>query len=186
MSCITKATIYVDGSHIKGTAKLGFGAWGKISVNGELYPEPFKLSGTHENSSFQKVMKKFQGEKPSNPTMELFGLLMTLSKFINVKNLELELCQDYNGAVNYGKLWNVSSGKTRATKGPWQAKVPYIKYLVEIIELAIECIQENGGKVHIRWVKGHQTLPGPDKLGNDNADALAKSGLEHYSSPHEA
>ena len=178
----TKATIYVDGSHIKGTKKLGFGAWGKIQSDGKVIKEPFSLSGTQENPLFKKIMKKFPGTSPSNPTMELFGLLVTLSKFVDTPNIELEICQDYNGVVNYGGLWNVSSGTPRA-KAPWKASVPYIKYLVWMIELAIKCIQENGGSVHIRWVKGHQTIPGPDKMGNDKADTMAKSGKESYFSP---
>lgn len=171
------ASIYVDGSHIKGTKRLGFGAWGKISVNGKPTATDFILSGTEENKVFKKIAKKFPNEKFSNPTMELFGLFMTIAKFVRVPNAHITVYQDYSGAVNFGYLWSISSGKPRAKKA-WAAKVPYIKFIVEYIEAACKAVEEEGGSVAIVWVPGHS-----GDVGNDKADALAKSGLEKYSSP---
>lgn len=170
----SKAVIYVDGSHIKGTSKLGFGAWGKIygDVSGE-----FILSGSEQNKVFQKVAKRFPGEKFSNPTMELFALFITISKLMEVPNIDIVIHQDYTGAINFGYLWSISSGKPRA-KSAWKAKIPYIKFLVDYIELACKAVVDNGGTVKIEWVPGHSGDP-----GNDKADELAKSRKEFYSSP---
>lgn len=180
------ASIYVDGSHIKGTSKLGFGAWGTIKVEGATTPQPtaprgspgaggnFVLSGSEQNKVFKKIAKKFPGEAFSNPTMELFGLFMTVAKFIKVPNAHITVHQDYSGAVNFGYLWSISSGKPRAKKA-WEAKIPYIKFLVEYIELACRAIEDGGGSVAIKWVPGHS-----GDAGNDQADALAKGREEYF------
>lgn len=180
------ASIYVDGSHIKGTSKLGFGAWGTITVEGAATPQPvaphnspvaggnFVLSGSEQSEVFKKIAKKFPGEKFSNPTMELFGLFMTVAGFIRIPNAHITIHQDYSGAVNFGYLWSISSGKPRAKKA-WEAKIPYIKFLVENIEFVCKTIEDNGGSVAIKWVPGHS-----GDAGNDKADSLAKCREDYF------
>lgn len=186
--------VYVDGSHIKGTKKLGFGAWGiltqaettdttgtTVGVKALQASRTFTLSGTEETPLFKKLGRKFPGTAFSNPTMELFGLFVTLSKCIEVPNLDVTVYQDYSGAVNFGYLWSISAGKPRAPKA-WNAKEPYIIYLVECIEVMCKCIIENGGSVKIQWVPAHQT-DGIHASGNNKADMLAKSRKEEFISP---
>lgn len=185
---MSKLDVYVDGSHIKGTTKLGFGAWGTVTLPdtttakvGALTPKVFSLSGTEAHPLFKKLAKKFPGISFSNPTMELFGLFITLSKCIEIPNLDVTVYQDYSGAVNFGYLWSISAGKPRASKA-WNAKEPYIIYLVNCIKVMCECIIEQGGSIKIQWVPGHQT-GGIHADGNNKADALAKSRKEEFISP---
>ena len=161
-------SIYVDGSDIKGTGLLGFGAYG--SINDEV----FELSDTNEGTSVQELQKMFPDAKLSNPTMEMLGLVETLKQFADSAE-HIVINQDYKGAVNYGKLWNYSEGSNQRDPKAWKPKEKYIQHLVTQAESLIEQIESNGGSVKLNWVKGHQKGDSPHKYGNDQADRLAKS-----------
>ena len=160
--------IYVDGSDIKGTGLLGFGAYSEYNNS------KYELSGTNESGAGKELQAKFPNLKFSNPTMEMLGLLETLKQFTNTSE-HIVINQDYAGAVNYNGLWNKSEGSNQRANKPWNAKEPYIKYIVAEAEKVIAQIEANGGSVKINWVKGHQTGSSPHKHGNDNADRVAKS-----------
>lgn len=162
--------IYSDGSHIKGTEKIGYGA---IFV---YQNKQYGLSGTEQSDSVKELKEKFPSAKFSNPTMELLALSSILETFANTgKNEHIVINQDYVGAVNYSKLWDHSVGSNQRANKPWKAKEPYIDYLVKKTEKAIETIEANGGSVTIKWVKGHQTTNTNEAKMNDLADTYAKS-----------
>jgi ribonuclease HI len=155
--------IFVDGSDIKGTGKLGYGA--AVEHNGKMY----KMSGTEESAAYKSIKSRFPDAKFSNPTMEMLGLVMTLDAFKNSAE-HIVIRQDYKGAVNYGALWNRSEGSLQREPKPWKAKEPYIQFLVEKAVERIEQIEANGGSVKLEWVKGHSG----HKM-NDAADEAAKN-----------
>jgi len=154
--------IYVDGSHIKGTGMLGYGA--AVKHNGRT----LSMSGTEESKAFKSFQAKFPSAKFSNPTMEMLGLVMTLNTFKDTAE-HLVIKQDYKGVVNYGALWNRSEGSLQREPKPWNAKETYIQYLVDKAVEMIERIESNGGTVKLQWVKGHSK-----DVMNDAADAAAK------------
>jgi len=155
--------IYSDGSDIKGTGRIGFGA--VYEYNGTMYG----LSGTEEGDDVKQLKERFPDAKFSNPTMEMLALVKTLESFSGTGE-HLSIFQDYKGAVNYNELWNYSEGSQQREAKPWNAKEEYIKYLVERATQAIKQIESNGGSVKINWVKGHSG----NKM-NDTADMYAKS-----------
>lgn len=159
----TPLEIFVDGSDIKGTGKLGYGA--AVEFNGKMY----KMSGTEESNAVKSLTNRFPNAKFSNPTMEMLGLVMTLDSFKNTSE-HIVIKQDFIGAVNYGALWNRSEGSGQRAAKPWKAKETYIQFLVEKAVERIEQIEQNGGSVKIEWVKGHSG----NKM-NDAADEAAKN-----------
>ena len=159
--------IYVDGSDIKGTGAIGYGAYA------EYNNKTYELSGTNESDSVKELQKKFPQATFSNPTMEMLGLLETLKKFATTSE-HIVINQDYKGAISYGELWNYSEGSEQRPDKPWNAKEAYIKDIVDQSVDIIKQIESNGGSVKINWVKGHQTGTSIHKKGNDNADRVAK------------
>ena len=154
--------IYVDGSDIKGTGAIGFGAVYKF--NGQEYG----LSGTEQGEDIKQLQDMFPTMKFSNPTMEMLGLVKTLESFAGTSQ-HISIFQDYSGAVNYDGLWQKSEGSQQRAAKPWKAKEVYTKYLVARAVEAIKQIEANGGSVKLNWVKGHSGNP-----MNDAADRFAK------------
>lgn len=162
--------IYSDGSHIKGTTQIGYGA--VFEYNGRQYG----LSGTEQSIEVTKLKNLFSDAEFSNPTMEMLALTSVLEYFANTgKSEHIQINQDYKGAVNYGKLWSYSEGSQQREAKPWRASKPYIIHLVDRAVDAIERIQQNGGSVKINWVKGHQGSVNTEQARmNDGADRFAK------------
>jgi len=156
--------VYSDGSDIKGTGKIGFGA--VFKANGQVYD----LSGTEESKEVQRLKELHPDAKFSNPTMEMMALVSVLTHFANVGGEHIVINQDYKGAVNYNGLWNYSEGSQQREPKPWKAKEAYIITLVNAAENLIKKIEASGGSVSIKWVKGHS-----GNMMNDLADAAAKS-----------
>ena len=152
----------LDGSHIKGTERLGFGSV-YVYNNKEYY-----LTGTELSDDVANLKEKFDDIAFSNPTMEMLALAVTLESFSNTGE-HIVINQDYTGAVNYDGLWQYSEGSNQRADKPWNAKEKYIKYLVARAKAAIEKIQNNGGSVKILWVKGHA-----GNTMNELADKYAK------------
>lgn len=155
--------VYSDGSDIKGTGKIGFGA--VFEHNGMLYD----LSGTEESAEVKRLAELFPTAKFSNPTMEMLALVSVLNAFKNSAE-HIVINQDYKGAVNYNGLWDKSAGSAQREPKPWKAKELYIQKLVQTAETLIAQIEKNGGSVNIQWVKGHS-----GNRMNDLADSAAKS-----------
>jgi len=155
--------VYSDGSDIKGTGNIGFGAVYKYQ------DKEFGLSGTQEGEAVKDLQAKFPNAKFSNPTMEMLALSTVLETFQDTGE-HLFIHQDYNGAVNYNGLWQHSEGSLQRADKPWKSKEPYIQYLIDKAVAAIAKIEANGGSVKITWVKGHS-----GEEMNDLADKYAKS-----------
>lgn len=155
--------IYSDGSDIKGTGRVGFGAVYEYQGN------MFGISGTEAGEDVKDLQEKFPGATFSNPTMEMLALTKVLETFQDTAE-HLSIYQDYSGAVNYGPLWLRSEGSANRSAKPWKSKEAYIQYLIDRAAAAIEKIEANGGSVKINWVKGHSG----DKM-NDRADEYAKN-----------
>lgn len=155
--------IYSDGSDIKGTGKIGFGA--VFEYGGIMYD----LSGTEESPEVKRLAEIHPDAKFSNPTMEMMALVSVLNTFKN-KAEHIVINQDYTGAVNYDGLWQKAEGSAQRQPKPWKAKEAYIKTLVNAGVKIIEQIESNGGSVQINWVKGHS-----GNRMNDLADTAAKS-----------
>jgi len=139
--------IYTDGSDIKGTGKIGYGAY--IKYNDREY----KMSGVSDQEDFKKFYKT--SDNVSNPTMELVALLKVLMEFRNT-NLNIEVFADYVGVQKW-------------ISGEWKAKKVYIIDITRRVRNLIDKINSNGGSVKLTWVKGHS-----GNVGNNEADILAK------------
>jgi ribonuclease HI len=155
--------VYSDGSDIKGTGRLGFGA---VFENGGVI---YDLSGTEESAEVKRLAQMHPDAKFSNPTMEMLALVSVLNTFKN-KAEHIVINQDYTGAVNYDGLWQKAEGSAQRQPKPWKAKEAYIKTLVDAGVRIIDQIEKNGGSVRINWVKGHS-----GNRMNDLADRAAKS-----------
>ena len=162
--------IYSDGSDIKGTGQIGYGA--VFIHNGKEYA----ISGTELNESVKELQKLFPNVKFSNPTMEMLALATVLEEIASLGIAEhIQINQDYKGAVNYNELWNYSEGSLQREPKPWKAKEKYIQHLVQKATDAIKQIEANGGSVKLNWVKGHQKAGTEQARMNDLADKYAKS-----------
>lgn len=139
--------VYTDGSDIKGTGKIGYGAY--INYGGVEY----RMSGISDQDDFKKFYNV--SDNVSNPTMELMALLKVLVQFKD-ENLNIEIFADYMGVQKW-------------VSGEWKAKKPYIIDMVSRVRNLIEKINKNGGSVRLTWVKGHS-----GDIGNDEADLVAK------------
>ena len=158
--------IYSDGSDIKGTGRIGFGA--VFVHNGKEY----SLSGTEASEDVAHMKRLFPEAKFSNPTMEMLALVKALENFTG-RGEHIIINQDYKGAVNYNGLWDKSEGSAQRDPKPWKSKEAYITYLVNRAEDAIASIEEAGGSVKLTWVKGHS-----GNIMNEKADQAAKAREE--------
>lgn len=145
--------IYVDGSDIKGTGQIGYGAVVNYATT------DYELSGISDKNEFAEkygLSKEDIVHGVSNPTMELLGTVETLKLFENTSE-HLNILQDYEGV----KEW---------LEGRWKAKKSYIAGLVKEGQASMERIKNNGGSVTFTWIKGHT-----GHEYNEKADVLAKS-----------
>lgn len=143
--------IYIDGSHIKGTKRKGFGGYC-------LYKDiEYRFSGICTQEFMSQAFDINCIKYLSNPTMELVACAIALKSFEN-KNVNLIIYADYKG-VEY---W---------INGNWKAKKTYIKKLVSYCQDQIELIH---GNVTFVKVKAHSGIK-----GNDEADKAAKEMKEY-------
>lgn len=157
-----KVTIYTDGSHLDklNNGRLGCGGV-MIDSSGTGYGTVLEEFSEELTPDYMK--KEFKTDNCSNPTAEMMGLLVALTKFNIPANVsEVEIFADYTG---------VSCWMT----GKWATKEPYIKEIKRRIEDVIE--KKNlKGKITYHWVKAHQAkgVGGKDAYWNSYVDLLAK------------
>ena len=149
--------VYTDGSDIKGTGTIGYGAY--VEYGGKSY----EMSGVADKLEFVKKYGLEGAEATnavSNPTMELLGAVKILEAFKNTGH-HVEIIADYEGVNKW-------------LNNEWAAKKPWIKDLVQEGMGYMEQIKNNGGSVTLSWVKGHS-----GNKFNDAADRLAKDRSSH-------
>lgn len=149
--------VYTDGSDIKGTGKIGYGAY--INYGGAEY----RMSGISDQDDFKKFYNI--SDNVSNPTMELMALLKVLVQFKD-HDLNIEILADYMGVQKW-------------VSGEWKAKKTYIIDMVSRVRKLINRINGNGGSVKLTWVKGHS-----GNIGNDEADLVAKDRMVYNEIPN--
>lgn len=142
--------IYTDGSHFKGQSLPSFGAYC-------LYKDKeYKLSGICD----EKTMSKYNITDLrviSNPTAEFIAFCEVLERIKDL-NVKFIFKIDYIGV----DAW---------LSGKWKAKQPHI---IKIKQIAQNLIRQYKINYLIEHVKAHS-----GDLGNDQADDLARSGLEY-------
>lgn len=139
--------IYTDGSHIKGTLKLGIGAYS--DYGGQEYFMSWDLDADY--------LKEWGiTGQVSNPTAEFIAFCQTLLFFVDrkLKPVKLVFHIDYEGIKNW-------------VDGTWQAKEPHIK---QMKINADNLVSRLSVPFEIRWVPGHSGV-----VGNDRADEMAKA-----------
>lgn len=143
------AYLYTDGSHIKGTWRLGWGAALFYGVR------RFLISGVPDPAVDSRDI--------SNPTMELRAAAAGLERLCQVRPPELarvKVLADYIGVYHYGiGEWHASN-----------AKVVHFRQEAQRLERAIEAVRAAGLALEFCHVRGHQ-----GDAGNTLADALARS-----------
>jgi len=144
--------IYTDGSDIKGTGQIGYGVW--FEHNGKEYAK----SGIENVEAFKRAYNI--SDNVSNPTMELMATVEALRAFAN-KPEHLVISMDYEGVIKW-------------FSGQYKAKKPYIKSLLAEGQEYIKSIEDAGGSVQLKWVKGHSGV-----RGNEKVDAIAKDRTEY-------
>ncbi|MBN3305975.1 NYNRI protein, partial [Amia calva] len=102
---------------------------------------------------------------------EVAGVLITLQQAVEHDIRELVICSDSNYArhsfVSHFPHWRLNEMRN--------ARGREVKH-AELFRASHKLVTEFGMKVYWRKVKGHSQEQGPDKVGNDEADRLAKIG----------
>jgi len=129
-----KVNIYTDGRHAK--SKKHDISYGICMIDSSNTIKTH--SGEVDVAAF---FEKF-GEYVSNPTAELYAAAKVLEIFRYAKNLHITIHSDFNGVQKW-------------ISKEWKAKKPYIKFLLEYIEIYMAQLKANGSQVELKWIKGH-------------------------------
>lgn len=145
--------IWTDGSHIKGTTIMGYGAFARYAdVTAEL---ACRVRG---------------GAGYSNPTLELLAawrvvrILLARGTDLAARFSHVEIFSDYIGVAKYANgEWSAARASTktaafRSTALRWEKALRELRGLLP---------------VSVAWVRGHS-----GNAGNDRADELARSATE--------
>lgn len=149
-----KFTLYTDGSHFKsriGTGRLGIGS--VLTINNNVIEtlsmevDKYMISELYNTSDF------------SNPTMEMYAVLISLRKFSSnfEFNDEVDIYCDYMGVIEW-------------MNDRWRINKSYIKRIKDDI---LNEIKSQKLKVNFYHIKGHN-----GNYYNDMADKLAKGEME--------
>jgi len=146
--------IYVDGSHIKGTRKLGYGILFVDEYGNEYGISNSGITPNFMNKKFG--IRKEQARYLSNPTMEFAAVAHALEIASKTNKEKIIIHYDYIGSEKW-------------LNGEWKAKKPHIKSIYSKAKKSLNTIEEKGIDVewvHIKSHSGHRE--------NDIADLLAK------------
>lgn len=157
-----KIVFYTDGSHIKGTEKMGFGIY---TMHKEVEYGLHRAVDPQWIVSFLKESDDKIGmfQKVSNCTMELLAAVYLLDYLQNIEvKIPLIIRHDYEGVSNW-------------LYGTWKAKQPYIDRIATYGKACLKALRQKKVEVHFQWVKAHA-----GEAGNTIVDNLAK-GIDHPS-----
>lgn len=156
-------TIYTDGSHQRSKNYLGIGAW--CEHQGETYELSqqcdLELLATYgiTNPEVSSSLRSDIDLKISSPTAEFIAFTEVLRHLHGIPNTWTVIFKiDYVGVGNW-------------VRGDWQTSEPHIKKILSVARQLI-CLLDC--HVKIEYVPGHS-----NNIGNDHADRLAKSHLNH-------
>lgn len=154
-----RVEIWTDGSHIKGTQKMGFGIYIRIE----------EREGEFSVSASPAVLSRALGVHGtdavySNPTLELAAAIVAIrrvSRHVGATDHVL-MYADYNGVPNYANgVWDARRAN---------AKTPLFARAARCLRVEVENLRKRT-RVDVIWVRGHT-----GNAGNDRADSLAKAG----------
>ena len=156
---------YVDGSHIKGSNRLGYG------ILCQYNDQEYALSCHHVTSaSLREVLgKSLTLSHLSNPTMEFIAVTHLLSLVASDESKRfhrLEIYYDYIGSEKW-------------INGSWKPRQTHIQAIYDSAMPHIACLKSIGVKIdwiHVPAHSGHRE--------NDIADALAKGELSPQNNAH--
>jgi len=139
--------IYTDGSHIKKSNYIGYGACFENPEN-----RIYIISGKFSIKTFELRYH----QKVSNPTAEMIAVLMAIKSLLGLKNHFITIYSDYNGVQKW-------------INGEWKITKPYIQDITNEIHRLMKIHKKNNVNFDYKWIKGHSN----DKM-NDIADTLAR------------
>jgi ribonuclease HI len=147
---------YVDGSHIKGTNKLGYGILCVVEDGPEYVFSCNPINVKRLSSLFGNYINI---KRLSNPTMEFIAvahLIYLIATEGRKRFKQLNIHYDYIGSVKW-------------ITGAWQAKQPHIKVIYNFVMPYVTQLKEQGIKINWIHIPAHS-----GNRENDIADALAK------------
>ncbi len=149
---------YIDGSHIKGTSKMGFGVYTNFKDVDYAHYQPSDAQWIADFVGETASTKIF--EKVSNCTMEVLAGVYLLDLLVSKENVHGALIRyDYEGVG----CW---------IRGYWKTREPYIEKIVRVGKERLATLVERGVKVEWEWVRGHS-----GDEGNEKVDSIAKGNV---------
>ncbi|KAL2076478.1 hypothetical protein ACEWY4_027942 [Coilia grayii] len=152
-SCKDLPMVYVDGCSFHHESELRAGV-GIVWITGPLQgPYQYQI-----------------GPKTSQYA-EIAVVLIVLQQAKGASLKQLVICSD----SNYARHSFVSHFPTWKANGMKNARGKVVKHS-ELFLACDQLVTDQGMTLYWKKVKGHSQVPGPDKVGNDEADRLAKAG----------
>jgi ribonuclease HI len=151
----TSLSIYVDGSHIKGTSRLGYGILCLYQGQGYILSRNPVLREDIENL----VGSTIDVNRFSNPTMEFLAVADVLHR------IALDTTDRFQSIhIHYDYI-----GSERWLTGKWKSRQAHIQAVHRFAKTSLETLLSKGIKVE--WV---HTPAHTGVWGNEMADCLAK------------
>lgn len=156
--------VYTDAAgNINTKVEKGFGYSSVFYHNEVEYFSSFRIS----QEELQEIL--MVEEKISNPTVEVFAVMVFLSDFLAnieehgsgevLRDTKINIYSDYKGvSCWYNKEWAINKN--------------YIRTLIRMIRGFAIHLKKYNIKFEIHWIKGHSGI-----VGNERADKLAVSRL---------
>jgi ribonuclease HI len=156
---------FVDGSHIKGTDRLGYG------ILCQCGNEEYALSCHPVTSaSLGKILgKSLELCDLSNPTMEFIAVAHFLSLVANDRSKRFRRVEIYYDYIGSEKWIN----------GSWKPRQPHIQTIHKFVMPHVARLKSLG--VQLEWI---HVLAHSGHRENNMADALAKGELDSQNDPY--
>jgi ribonuclease HI len=157
---------YTDGSHIKGTPRMGYGIYCKrtgraYGLHQTVTPEWLALFLDHSTG--------IDWSKASNPTMELMAVVALLRLLLKYRDSIVQHCGK-NAVIT---IYHDYTGVAEWILDRWKAKQPHIAVAVEEARRLYKQLTASFS-VTFAWIRGHSGVAGntyADMLANDESIA---------------